>query len=131
MQHDRIANSDILRTLSQVLGDFSYLVQKEIELARAELSEMLAAKLQASTWAIVAVVAALLAAIMVVETAVFALVALGFKPVWACLLVTVILAAGAGIAFLQARRLARRGPGARDLLGQVPQDIHTIKERLT
>lgn len=131
MQHERLANSDILRTLGNVLGDFSDLVQKEIRLARAELSEMLAAKLQASTWAIVAIIAALLAAIMITETAVFALVALGLKTPWACLLVAVILAAGAALAFLQARRLAQIGPGARDVLGQVTQDIHTIKERLT
>ena len=131
MPHDRLANSDFLRTLSDVLGDFSELLQKEIRLARAELSQMLAAKLQASGWAIAAVVAALLAAILIVETAVFALVALGFKPPWACLSVAVILSVGAALAFLQARRLAQNGLGAPHVLGQVTQDIHTIKERLT
>lgn len=131
MQHDRIANSDLLRTLGDALGSLSELVQKEIRLTRAELSQMLASKLQASTWAIVAAVAVLLAAILIVEAAVFALVALGLSMHWACLAVAAILVVGGLLAFLRARRLAQDGPAPRRVLGQVAEDIQTVKERLT
>ena len=131
MQHDRLANADLPRTVSNLLGHLSDLIRKEIRLARAELSQMLAAKLQATIWAAVAAIAALLAAIMILETAVFALVAFGLATPWACLLVAVILGAGAGLALLRARGLAKKGPGAGDLVGHVARDIHMVKERLT
>jgi hypothetical protein len=131
MHHDRIANSDLLRTLGDAFGSLSDLVHKEIRLARAELSQMLASKLQASAWAVVAAVAVLLAAILIVEAAVFALVALGLSTQWACLAVAVILVAGGLLAFLQARRLAQSGPAPQRVLGQVARDIQTVKELIT
>jgi uncharacterized membrane protein YqjE len=131
MPPDRIANSDLLRSLGDAFGSLSDLVQKEIRLARAELSEMLASKLQAGTWAVVAAVAALLAAILIVEAAVFALVALGFSTPWACLAIAAVLVIGGVLAFLQARRIARDGPGPRRVLGQVAQDVRTVRELIT
>lgn len=131
MQHDRLANSDLLRSLGDALGSLSELVQKEIRLTRAELSQMLASKLQASSWAIVAAVAVLLAAILIVEAAVFALVALGLSTYWACLAVAAILVIGGLLAFHQARRFAQSGPAPQRVLRQVAQDVQTIKERLT
>ncbi len=131
MQHDRIANSDLLRTLGDALGSLSDLVQKEIRLTRAELAQMLASKLQASTWAIAAAVAALLAAMLIVEAFVFALVALGLATPWACLAVAAIMVVGGLLSFLQARRLAQNGPAPRRVLGRVAQDVQTVKERLT
>ncbi len=129
--HDRVANSDLLRTFGETLGSLSDLVQKEIRLARAELQQMLASKLQASTWAVAAGVAALLAAILIVEAAVFALVALGLSMPWACLAVAAILIVASVLSFFQARGLARSGPAPRRVVGQVAQDIQTVKERLT
>ena len=119
MHHDRIANSDLLRTLGDAFGSLSDLVHKEIRLARAELSQMLASKLQASAWAVVAAVA------------VFALAALGLSTQWACLAVAAILVAGGLLAFLQARRLAQSGPAPQRVLGQVARDIQTVKELIT
>ena len=46
MAHEQLRSSTIVRALADVVGDFTDLLQKEVQLARAELSANLSAKLQ-------------------------------------------------------------------------------------
>jgi hypothetical protein len=50
MAHDTLRNSGLVRALIDLLADLSDLVQKEIRLARAEVTENISAKLRASAW---------------------------------------------------------------------------------
>ena len=51
---DHLKNSALPRALSEVVSDLADLFQKEIRLARAELSEKLSLKIRAGVWISVA-----------------------------------------------------------------------------
>ncbi len=105
--------------------------QKEIRLARAEVSEKIGARLQAIVWIGAASVLALVTVLIVLEGVVFALIAWGWSPYLSCLLVAAVLAALTLILFSYGRSLL-----AEDLLPsrtarQLNQDVKTAKEQLT
>jgi uncharacterized membrane protein YqjE len=131
MAHETVGNSTLVRSLGDLLGSFSDLVQKEIRLAKAELSEKLASKLQAGVWMGVAGFLGLLIVILVVEAAVFAIASQGIHLYWACLIVAAILAAAAAACFYHGRSLAEGDLAPRRALAQISQDIKTAKEQLT
>jgi putative superfamily III holin-X len=131
MAHDALRNSSLGRTLSNLLADFTDLMQKEIRLARAEIGEKISARLQATVWMAAAGLLGLIVALLVIEGIVFALVSWGLSPALSCMLVAAVVALLAIILFLRARSMA-----AEDLLPvrtarQFSQDIKTAKEQLT
>ena len=71
------------------------------------------------------------AAVLLLATAVLALVALGVPPHWACLAVAVLLGVAAGAAFLYGRALAKEDLTPTRAMRQVALDIRTAKEQLT
>jgi hypothetical protein len=131
MAHDAIPNSTLVRTVGDVLGDLSDLVQKEIRLARAEFTAKMATGVQAGLWMLVAALLGFVAALLVVEAIVFALASFGMALYWACLLVAGMLA-GCGVAAFAYGRFS-----AREMLlpirgvRQVNEDIRTVKEQIT
>ena len=131
MAADRLGNSELVKTLGDLLGDLSDLVQKEIRLAKAELTDNITSKLQASVWMAIAGFVGLVAALLAVEAAVFALASFGLALHWACLLVAAVLGAIAMAAFYHGRTLAEKELSPTRALRQVAQDIKTAKERLT
>jgi uncharacterized membrane protein YccF (DUF307 family) len=131
MAHDRLANSDLIHALGDLLGDLSDLVQKEIRLAKAEVTEKISSKLQAGVWMIVAGFFVLLTAVLVVEAAVFALAHLGLPLYWACLLVAAVIGTAGAASFYHGRSLAEEELAPRRVLGQIAEDIKTAKEQLT
>jgi uncharacterized membrane protein YccF (DUF307 family) len=131
MAHDRLANFDLMHALGDLLGDLSDLVQKEIRLAKAEVTEKISSKLQAGVWMIVAGFFALLTVVLAVEAAVFALARLGLPLYWACLLVAAVLGAAGAASFHHGRSLAEEELAPRRVLGQIAEDIKTAKEQLT
>ena len=103
MAHDAIRNSTLARTLADVLGDVSDLVQKEIRLARAEFTAKIGNGVQAGLWMIVAALLGFVAALLVIEAMVFALASFGIALYWACLLVAGVLALCGAAAFAYGR----------------------------
>jgi hypothetical protein len=77
MAHDRLLNSGLTRALTDLLSDLADLVRKEIQLAKAEVTEKVASGLRASVWMLAAAVFGLIAALLMVEAAVFAIVIFG------------------------------------------------------
>ena len=73
----------------------------------------------------------LIAALLVVEAAVFALASLGLELHWACLLVAAVLAAAGAAAFYHGRSVAETELLPTRTVRQVTQDIKTAKEQLT
>jgi hypothetical protein len=128
---DALRNSEVTRVLSDLLADLSDLVQKEIRLAKAEIGEKITSRLQASVWMAAAGFIGVVAMLLVVEAAVFALVAYGLQPYWACLVMAVVLAAGAAAAFFHGRSMANEELTPTRTVKQVSEDIRTAKEQLT
>jgi hypothetical protein len=131
MAHENPGDSTLVRTLGDLLGSFSDLVQKEIRLAKAEVAEKVTSKVRSGVWMVTAGFFGLLVALLVVEAAVFALASVGFQLYWACLMVAAILAAAGAACFYHGRSLAEEDLAPRRALAQIAQDIKTAKEQLT
>ena len=74
---DHLRNSPLPRALSDVVSDLADLFQKEIRLARAELSEKLSVKIQAGVWILAAATLGLFAVLVLIQAAIFG-IASGF-----------------------------------------------------
>jgi hypothetical protein len=131
MAHEQLKNSALPRALSDVLADLGDLFQKEMRLARAELSAKLSTKLQAGIWMSVAGVLGVVAALLVVQAAVFAIASVGIAMHWSCLIVAGVLAAIAAAAFFKGRADAREELTPTRTIHQINQDIRATKEQLT
>jgi Putative Actinobacterial Holin-X, holin superfamily III len=77
MAHEHLNNSTLARSLSDVIGDLSDLLQKEMRLAQAEISAKLSSKLKASVWIGAAGLLWLLAGLLVVQGLVFGIASFG------------------------------------------------------
>ena len=131
MPHDRLLNSGLPRALSDLLADLADLVQKEMQLAKAEITEKIASRLRASVWMAAAALLGFIAALLIVEAAVFAIASFGLALHWSCLLVAAILAAAAAAAFYHGRSAAEGDVLPTRTGRQIAQDIRTAKEQLT
>jgi len=131
MAYERLRNSGLTQALSDLFGDLGDLVQKEIQLAKAEITDKITSRLRASVWMVAAGFFGLIAALLVVEAAVFALASLGLELHWACLLVAAVLAAAGAAAFYHGRSVAESELLPTRSVRQITQDIKTAKEQLT
>ncbi len=129
MVYDR--NSGLTKALGDLFGDLRDLVQKEIQLAKAEVTEKITLRLRASVWMVAAAFVGLIALLLVVEAAVFGLASLGLDLHWACLLVAVVMAAGGAAAFYHGRSVAETELLPTRTVKQITQDIKTAQEQLT
>ena len=119
------------RILSTVIGDIADLVQKEMRLARTEIVDKLSTKLQASIWMAAAGVLGLIALLLLVQAAVFAIASFGIELHWSCVIVAAIMAVVAGAAFLKGRSDAKEDITPTRTITQVKRDISTAKEQLS
>lgn len=131
MALDRLQNSGLTRALTDLLADLAELVQKELQLAKTEIAEKITARLRASAWMVAAGLLAMVAGLLVVQAAVFAIASFGLALYWSCLLVAAILIAGAAAAFYHGRALAEEDLLPTRTARQISQDIKATKEQLT
>jgi Putative Actinobacterial Holin-X, holin superfamily III len=88
-------------------------------------------RLRASVWMVVAGALGLVAVLVLVEAAVFAIASFGIAMHWSCLIVAGVLAAAAAVAFFQGRSAAQGELLPTRTTRQISQDIRTAKEQLT
>jgi Putative Actinobacterial Holin-X, holin superfamily III len=131
MAHDHLNNSTLARSLSDVIGDLSDLLQKEMRLARAEISAKLSSKLQASVWMAAAGLLWLLAGLLVVQGLVFGIASFGLALHWSCLIVAAVLGACGAMAYFTGRAKAQEGLMPERTIDQIRQDLSTTKEQLS
>lgn len=131
MAPESLRDSGLVRAVTDLFADVSDLVQKEIRLARAEVSEKISAKLAGGGWMGAAGVVALVAFLLLMEAAVFAIASTGLALHWASLIVAGILAAVAVAIFYHGRSLAEQDLLPQRSVRQVQQDIQMAKEQLT
>jgi uncharacterized membrane protein YgcG len=126
-----LRNTVLSRTLVDLLSNLSDLIGKEIRLARAEVTDKVQRTIRASAWTAVAALLCLMAVFLLLEAAVFALVALGLAAHWACLIVAGVLAACGAGAFGFGRSAAPREIAPSRSIRQINEDIRTAKELVT
>jgi uncharacterized protein YacL len=131
MGHERLRNSGLVQALTDLLADFADLLRKELQLAKTEITEKIVSRLRASVWMVVAGVLGMVAALLLVEAAVFAIASFGIALHWSCLLVAAVLAAAAAAAFFQGRAAAQDELLPTRTAKQISHDIKTAKEQLT
>lgn len=131
MALDRLQHSGLAQAFTDLLADLGDLLQKEVQLAKAEVTEKITSRLKASIWMVGAGLLALIAGLLIVEAAVFAIASFGLALHWACLVVAGVLAAGALAAFYYGRSVADDDLLPERSVRQISQDIRTAKEQLT
>jgi hypothetical protein len=131
MTREALKDSLLGRTLTDLLADFTDLMQKEIRLARAEIGEKVSAKLYATVWMGAAGLLGLVVALLIIEAIVFALVGWGLSPAVSCLLVAAVVALVAVVLFFQARSMLAEDFFPTRTVRQINRDIKTAKEQLT
>lgn len=126
-----VKESTLLRSLSDLAGDFADLLQKELRLARAEITENLSTRFQAGVWMAAAGVIAFLGVLILLEAIIFGLIELGLSPFWSALSVAIVLGFIAGASYYKGRLDAEKDLTPRRALRQVKEDIRTTKEQLS
>src|SRR6185312_7206223 len=126
---ERLKDSLLIGTLSDVVGDVADLLQKELRLAKAELSEKLSTKLRAGLWMSITAALAIFAALVLIEAAIFAIASYGLALHWSCLIVAAALVVAAAGAYAIGNADARASVTPTRTLRQVRQDVVAAKER--
>jgi Putative Actinobacterial Holin-X, holin superfamily III len=130
MAHD-LGNFGLVQALTDLVADLADLLQKELQLAKTEITEKIVSGLRASVWMVVAGSLGLVAVLLLVEAAVFAIASFGIALHWSCLIVAAVFASGAAAAFFQGRLAAQDELLPTRTTRQISQDIRTAKEQLT
>jgi uncharacterized membrane protein YqjE len=130
MAHEPLKESALLTAVTGLAENLADLFQKELRLAKAELSANLSLKLQAGFWMMGAGLLAFLAVLLLLQTIVFALIAMGWQPHWACLFVAGLLAVAAAGAFYKGRADTAKSIAPKRSIRQIKEDVKVTKEQL-
>jgi hypothetical protein len=128
MSIEDLKHSALPRALADAIADAIDLFQKELRLARAEISDKLTTKLKAGAYFAVAGLLGFVVVLALVQAAIFALAARGIPLHWSCLIVAAVLAAAAGAIFALGRADAKESVSPDRTIAQIKQDIATAKE---
>jgi hypothetical protein len=131
MALDNLKHSALLGALSETLKNLGDLVRSELRLAKAEMTAIVAKKISAAVWLAVGAVFAIIALVFLALFAATGIAALGLDLHWAFLIVTVVLAAGGGLAAAKGIADAKGDMAPTRTLNQISQDIATAKERMS
>jgi type IV secretory pathway VirB2 component (pilin) len=131
MDHDRLRNSGFVHAVTDLFADLADLLQQELQLAKAEITEKIVSRLRASVWMAVAGVLAIVAVLLLIQAAVFGIASFGIALHWSCLIVAGVLLLIAAAAFFQGRAAAEGELMPTRTAKQISQDIKTAKEQLT
>ena len=124
--------SSLPNAFSKVVTDLADLMQKEMQLARAELSEKLSISIRAGVWMSAAAILAIASGFLIVQASVLGLsAATGIALHWSCLIVAAVLAAAAGAGFSKGRADVPEQLTPDRAINQVKQDIAVAKEQFT
>lgn len=129
--NERLKDSVLVSAISAVIGDVSDLLQKEIRLAKAELSQILSTKLRAGLWMSITGLLGVLAVVVAIEAAIFAISSYGIALHWSCLIVSAALALAAAGAYGIGSADARTSAAPTRTLRQIRQDATVAKEQLS
>jgi hypothetical protein len=131
MAPNTLQSSALSRAITDLFSDLSDFVQKEIRLARAELTHKINIRLYGGVWMAAAGALAVVAAFILLEGIVFAIASAGLALHWACLLVAAVLAAAAAALFYYGRAsVASEDLAPTRSARQFSEAVSTAKEQL-
>jgi uncharacterized membrane protein YqjE len=119
----RLKDTVLIGTLSDLVEDVTDLLQKEVRLAKAELSEKVSTKLRAGLWMSITGVLGICTTFVLIEAAIFAIASLGLALHWSCLIVAAALAVAAVAAYAIGSADAAASITPTRTLHQVHRDI--------
>jgi hypothetical protein len=131
MAHDRVRSSGLVRAVTDLFADLADLLQKELHLAKTEITDKMLSRLRASVWMMVAGVLGIVAVLLLIEAAVFGIASFGIALHWSCLIVAGVLLLIAAAAFFRGRAAAEGELMPTRTAKQISQDIKIAKEQLT
>jgi hypothetical protein len=131
MAFEQLKNSALPRALSDVVGDLADLFEKEMRLSRAEISSKLSMTIRAGAWMSIAAALGVIALLLLIEAAVFAIAAYGIPLHWSCIIMAAVLGLVAAAFYAKGRADAEEDLMPTRTIHQVKQDIATAKEQLT
>jgi uncharacterized membrane protein YqjE len=111
MDYDRLRHSGLVQAVTDLFADLADLLQKELQLAKTEITENLVSRLRATVWMVVAGGLAILAVLLLIEAAVLGIASFGIALRWSCLIVAgvlLLIAAARSPASRRGRSRARR-----------------------
>ena len=124
--------SSLPNAISNVISDLADLFQKEVRLARAELSEKISITFRAGIWIFAAAILSIVAVLLAVQACVLALSAeTGIALHWSSLIVAAILGVAASAVFAKGRADVPSQIAPDRAINQVKQDIAVAKEQFT
>ncbi len=127
---EQYSYTSLPNAFSRVITDLADLLQKEMRLARAELSEKLSSSIRAGLWIVMAAVLAMVATLLIVQASVFGLsAATGLALHWSSLVVAAVLALAAAAAFAKGKSDVPDPIAPDRTITQVKQDIAAAKEQ--
>lgn len=130
MAYERLRNAALPQALTDVVADVADLLQKELRLARAEVTSKLTSKLQASIWMAIGAAFGLFAIMLLLQALVFGIASYGIALHWSCLLVSGILFVLAAVTFFKGRADAQGDLMPTQTIHQIKRDISVAKEQL-
>ena len=131
MAKERARQPSLPEILSEVLGDFVGLFQKELQLARAELSSNISAKFRGGAWLALAGLLGLLAFALLLGSLVTWIATFDVSLHVAFLMVAAGVALLAVFAYFAGRKEIQAEFTPSRTISQVKQDIEATKEQLT
>jgi Putative Actinobacterial Holin-X, holin superfamily III len=131
MDYDRLRNSGLVRAVTDLFADLADLLQKELQLAKTEITEKIVSRMRASVWMVTAGLLAMVAVLLLIEAAVFGIASFGIPLRWSSLIVAGVLLLIAAAAFFRGRAAAEGELMPMRTAKQISEDIKTAKEQLT
>ena len=128
---EQLKDSALVRTLADVVGDMADLFQKEIRLAKTELTDKASQKVRGGLWLMIAGVIGFLGVIVFIEAAIFTIASYGIALQWSCLIVACALMVLAAAAYAKGRTDAHAELTPTRAFHQVRRDVATVKEQLS
>jgi hypothetical protein len=129
---ETLKDATLPRALSSVLADLADLVQKEMSLARAEVTSKISTKLNASIWMAAAGVIALLGVLVLLAALVLGISATWNLPLyWSCVIVGGALVIIAALVYAKGSADAREQLTPDRTIHQVKEDIAKVKEQFS
>lgn len=129
---EQVKYTSLPEAFSKVITDLSDLIQKEMRLARAELSAKLSIGIRAGIWMSAAACFGIVAALLVVQACVLGLAtATGLALHWSSLIVAAVLGVFAAAAFAKGKSDMPDQLAPDRVISQVKRDIKVAKEQFT
>ena len=116
--------------MSLLLSDFSDLLQKEIALAKGELSKNISDKVTGSVWMVVAGAVFMVALLTLVAGIVFLIASFGLAMHWSAFIVAAGLAVIGAITLFAGKSKMSGDTMPRRSMTQVKEDVRVVKEQM-